>query len=325
MDHEISKKHALMLVVAAAVATLGFAPCAAPPPCECASGASSSSSIRAPASTTTSDTDRSHGEEPAAFHEVRSGDTLSWIAEVHGVTTHELAERNDLEDADRIAVGQRLRLPADARRVHTVRAGETLTSIASSHAIPVSTIRERNALQGDRLQVGQVLSLPLEAQLPARPAPVPPDRGLSDRTERRTEERTEEEGDRTHREHRPASVDHDGDRVRIRVARADALLAMAEEHYLEARFDPARERVLEARALLAGEPGAADLRAYSHFVEGCALAGLGRDDEARLAFERTRSIRQDFVPPSAWLSPRIRALYGMPDPDDPVADRSGLR
>jgi LysM repeat protein len=48
----------------------------------------------------------------AAVHVVRRGETLSQIAEGYAVDVDRLAHANELRDADRIAVGQHLRIPA---------------------------------------------------------------------------------------------------------------------------------------------------------------------------------------------------------------------
>ena len=52
--------------------------------------------------------------ERAAVHVVRSGDTLSHIAEGYAVDVDQLALANQLRDADRIVVGQPLRIPASS-------------------------------------------------------------------------------------------------------------------------------------------------------------------------------------------------------------------
>jgi len=284
----LSKKHAPPIDPALAsrletavmsFVVIGLLSCAAPPPCDCGHEAA------APAEDASAVSDR-----PAIVHEVRSGDTLAWIAQGYGVTIEAIARINEIRDPHSIGVGQRLRLPPGAELVHAVRAGETLASIAASHAVPVSTIVDRNGLGSEGLAVGQILVLPPEARLPApRLAPA----------------------DRASRAKRQDGSD--------RMARADALLRVAEERYRSAHFDLARDLAREAGTLLEGVPGSANRRARAHFVEGSALAGLGRDDEARTAFEQLQAIDRDFAPPSDWLSPRIRALY--PTATNPESDR----
>lgn len=282
MNPGMSKKHASSIGPASAsllvAAVMGLVSCVAPPPCDCGRA------VAPPAEDASAASAR-----PAVVHEVRPGDTLGWIAQGYGVTTEAIARINDIRDPHSIEVGQRLRLPANAELVHSVRAGETLASIAASHAIPVSTIVDRNGLRSERLGVGQILVLPPGARLPARPLAPP---GRAGRAKRR-----------------------DGT---DRLAHANALLRVAEERYLSAHFDLARDLAREARTLLADVPGSANRRARATFVEGSALAGLGQDDEARKTFEQLGAIDRSFTPPPDWLSPRIRALYPAatsPEPD----------
>jgi lipoprotein NlpD len=49
------------------------------------------------------------------YHQVRAGETLSAIGLRYGVPYQDIARLNNLKDADRIAIGQQLRLPSPAR------------------------------------------------------------------------------------------------------------------------------------------------------------------------------------------------------------------
>jgi lipoprotein NlpD len=49
------------------------------------------------------------------YHQVRAGETLSEIGLHYGVPYQDIARLNNLKDADRIEVGQQLRLPSPAR------------------------------------------------------------------------------------------------------------------------------------------------------------------------------------------------------------------
>ncbi len=115
-------------------------------------------------------------------HIVSAGDTLSEIAERHGITVANLREWNGLR-SDRILRGQRLFLaaepdggtvPADDSQneddtdaagmpsgpaAYTVRSGDTLGDIARAHSLPINTIKDINELEGDRIYPGQVLRL----------------------------------------------------------------------------------------------------------------------------------------------------------------------
>ncbi|MEB3159109.1 MAG: LysM peptidoglycan-binding domain-containing protein [Synechococcus sp.] len=116
---------------------------------------------------------------------VRSGDTLSDIANRHGVTLSTLMRLNNLRDANHVEVGQRLRLPGPTVRAgrgrHTVASGESLSEIASRYRVsPSSLVALNNLRDANHVEVGQRLRLPSNAVLPApsrtqvaRPQPEP--------------------------------------------------------------------------------------------------------------------------------------------------------
>lgn len=143
---------------------------------------------------------------------VRGGDTLSRIAAAHEVkTTDMMAANPTLKSADKIFVGQKLNLPANAKGVsgdapaaaqkgaaasapaaaaksgtheaipadgkYTVRAGDSLWTVARRHGLKSDDIRRWSNLTSDNLQVGQVLILKgepaAEKAAPAVPATIP--------------------------------------------------------------------------------------------------------------------------------------------------------
>lgn len=143
---------------------------------------------------------------------VRGGDTLSRIAAAHGVKTTDMMTANPtLKSADKIFVGQKLNLPANAKGVsgdapaaaqkgaaasapaaaaksgtheaipadgkYTVRAGDSLWTVARRHGLKSDDIRRWSNLTSDNLQVGQVLILKgepaAEKAAPAVPATIP--------------------------------------------------------------------------------------------------------------------------------------------------------
>lgn len=143
---------------------------------------------------------------------VRGGDTLSRIAAAHGVKTADMMAVNPtLKSADKIFVGQKLNLPANAKGVsgdapaaaqkgaaasapaaaaksgahepipadgkYTVRAGDSLWTVARRHGLKSDDIRRWSNLTSDNLQVGQVLILKgepaAEKAAPAVPATIP--------------------------------------------------------------------------------------------------------------------------------------------------------
>jgi LysM repeat protein len=122
---------------------------------------------------------------------VKSGDTLSGIANRHGVTTKELANLNDIDNPDQIVVGQKLVLPAYAERkaggssetrrpkpagpgeTYVVRAGDTLSEIARDFGTTIAAIKRANNLSGNKILVGQELTVPGGESRPQRSSPPP--------------------------------------------------------------------------------------------------------------------------------------------------------
>ena len=94
---------------------------------------------------------------------VRPGDSLSAIAQRHGVSMAALAGANGLTDHDHIIAGSRLRLPGAAPPGSTssgwrVRSGDTLSSIAARAGMSTSALASLNGITDPNLiRVGQVL------------------------------------------------------------------------------------------------------------------------------------------------------------------------
>ncbi len=103
-------------------------------------------------------------EAKATLHVVRSGDTLSEIAQRYRVKVDQLVQWNDLPQ-DRIYAGQRLSLWLGGDW-YRVRSGDTLSEIAQRFSLSPTKLRSLNGLSGDRIQIGQKLQL--------RSAPVAP-------------------------------------------------------------------------------------------------------------------------------------------------------
>ncbi len=122
---------------------------------------------------------------PATEHTIVPGDTPSKIARQYGITLDQLREANPTMEDRRLQVGQRLIIPAPARRetaaaapeaeagerIYVVKPGDTLTRIAARHGTTVKELRAYNNLRTDRILVNQKLKLPPTA---AAPAPAPP-------------------------------------------------------------------------------------------------------------------------------------------------------
>ncbi len=130
---------------------------------------------------------------------VRSGDSLSGIAQRLGVSWRELAELNALKDPYVIREGQSLLVPGYSGHIdslprpkpapdtparprpegkdYEVRSGDTLTGIAQRFGVRWRDIAAANALEEPyRIRVGQTLRIPGVDESPARERPAPPPR-----------------------------------------------------------------------------------------------------------------------------------------------------
>ncbi|ATB44222.1 murein transglycosylase [Cystobacter fuscus] len=118
---------------------------------------------------------------------VRSGDTLSGIAQRHGTTVSALAQANGIKNPDLIQVGQKLSIPgkggasapsapSSGSGSYTVRSGDTLSGIAQRYGTTVSALAQANGIKNPNLiQVGQKLRVPAGDHY--EPAPSKPSTG----------------------------------------------------------------------------------------------------------------------------------------------------
>jgi LysM repeat protein len=118
----------------------------------------------------------------AAQVTVQPGETLSEIADRHGVSLSKLMQLNGISKADHIEVGQVLRLPANARGVSSgkgggggatgtvqVQEGDTLSDIAVRQGMDLDRLMALNGIsKADHIEVGQVL------KVTGKPAPQAP-------------------------------------------------------------------------------------------------------------------------------------------------------
>ena len=99
---------------------------------------------------------------------IESGDSLSEIAERHGVTVDQLVEWNDLANPDRIVSGRTLIISApdttpavtSTATHHVVTAGDTLSALASRFGTTIAQLATANDLSNpDRIIIGQRLTV----------------------------------------------------------------------------------------------------------------------------------------------------------------------
>ena len=93
-------------------------------------------------------------------YRVRSGDTLTGIANHFGLSMMTIWWANHLQSKDALHVGQQLTIPPVDGTVHVVKAGETLAGIAKAADVPSADIVSFNGLTDPTVVVGQTLMVP---------------------------------------------------------------------------------------------------------------------------------------------------------------------
>lgn len=94
-------------------------------------------------------------------HTVASGDNLSSIAALYGISVKTLVWENNISESSTLRIGQTLVIPALDGVSHTVTSSkETLLSIAKSYSVDAKLIAQHNNLEGDVIQKGQKLFIP---------------------------------------------------------------------------------------------------------------------------------------------------------------------
>jgi membrane-bound lytic murein transglycosylase D len=108
-------------------------------------------------------------------HKVTSGNVLGQIARRYGVTSRSIQQANNLANANRLRVGQTLRIPPVSgetlqtqtaaapvqSQFHVVKAGQTLSGIAQLHSVSARQIANANQLaNANTLRAGQRLRIP---------------------------------------------------------------------------------------------------------------------------------------------------------------------
>jgi len=99
----------------------------------------------------------------ALVHVVSKGENLTAIAKSYGVTVESVKRANNLKDADKIVVGQKLEIPGTAPKYieHKVRQGESLSSIAAQYGLKAREIGAFNGIGNlNKIRVGQVIRIP---------------------------------------------------------------------------------------------------------------------------------------------------------------------
>ena len=132
------------------------------------------------------------GAAAARVHTVRKGETLSGIAQTHGVSVSALSRANGLADPNRIVAGSTLTVPGTvgpaaprsttaqpaaakkpAGTSHTVQFGEALEQVARRYGVTVAALAAANNITNpDLVRAGTVLRIPAGATAQAGSAPA---------------------------------------------------------------------------------------------------------------------------------------------------------
>ncbi len=122
---------------------------------------------------------------------VQNGDSLSKIAAKHGCKTSELKELNNIKDANKILVGQKLMIPDGSAKApaaapakaaaakagpgeYIVQNGDALSKIAARFGCKTRELMELNNIKdANKIRIGQKLKLPGAGPAPAAPAAAP--------------------------------------------------------------------------------------------------------------------------------------------------------
>jgi murein DD-endopeptidase MepM/ murein hydrolase activator NlpD len=100
---------------------------------------------------------------------VRSGDTLSSIAKLFGVSANTILWANDLPRGKPLQIGQTLTILPVTGLQYTVKKGDTLGSIAKKYGGEASEIASFNGIEESALAVGTVIIIP-DGEVPAAPS-----------------------------------------------------------------------------------------------------------------------------------------------------------
>lgn len=108
--------------------------------------------------TTSSTKTKSASNSGSSTYTVKSGDTLSEIAQANDTTVKQLMALNSgIKNANEISVGQKIKLPG----TYTVKSGDTLGEIAQDNGTTVSKLMKLNPSikDKDKISVGQKIKL----------------------------------------------------------------------------------------------------------------------------------------------------------------------
>ncbi|MBM76425.1 MAG: hypothetical protein CMK59_13550 [Proteobacteria bacterium] len=94
-------------------------------------------------------------------HTVKKGENLSSIAKKYSIKTADLMSWNNVNNPNKIYVGQKLSLspPKNIWISYTVKSGDNLSKIAQKHNCTISDIKSWNGIKGNTIYAGQKLKI----------------------------------------------------------------------------------------------------------------------------------------------------------------------
>ncbi len=106
-------------------------------------------------------------------YKIRNGDNLSDIAKDHGVTLRSITALNAIGNANRIRVGQVIKIPVASEAnappatptylEYKVRSGDSLSDIAKKYGVSQNTLTSLNSIhRANRIKIGQIIKIPVE-------------------------------------------------------------------------------------------------------------------------------------------------------------------
>lgn len=112
--------------------------------------------------------------EADATYTVKSGDTLSGIAERTGQSVSELAQKNNISNINHLSVGQVIEIADTSENgTYTVKSGDTLSGIAEKYGTTVDRLMQLNHFSSDFLVVGEQIAT-VGSQEPAQTVQTQP-------------------------------------------------------------------------------------------------------------------------------------------------------
>ncbi|MAA80165.1 MAG: hypothetical protein CL916_13005 [Deltaproteobacteria bacterium] len=112
--------------------------------------------------TATSKSSSSKTSSRPKTYTIKKGDNLQKIATRYRVKVSDLLRWNNLKNANKIYVGQKLKLSGTAPAktvIYKVRKGDNLQKIAKKYGTSIKNIKKWNNLKKDTIYVGQKLKI----------------------------------------------------------------------------------------------------------------------------------------------------------------------